>query len=272
MSSPLQDQVKRLVSQPAIHDAWETAYRTAGIERLWERIYDDFVARIGQPPGSHAIDIGCGPGYNAMRLARRGYRVTAVDYSEAILPLARENVAHEHLSDVITIGRDDILNLSYPSQNFDLVLCQGILMHVPDLTQAVAEVARVARPGGYIVLEELNQGSPESWAMRTAWSLFKSNIKITRTPAGHECTCIFEGETAFWRQTNAQWLTGQFAEHSCELVRRDSSMFTEIWQYTPGRFLKGIVHAWNLMWVRRLNLPRLAYHNLFIFRKKEQSP
>ena len=269
--SVLQQKVKRLVSQPGIHKSWETTFRTTNVERLWEQIYDDFVARIGQPRGSRALDIGCGPGFNAIRLACRGYRVAAVDYSEVVLPAARQRIADEHLADVITVGREDILNLSFPIASFDLVLCQGVLMHVPDLSQAVAEVARVVRPGGFIVLEELNQGSPESRTMKTAWSLFKRKITVTRMPAGHECSCDFDGETVFWRLTNAKWLTAQFAEHSCELFRRDSSMFTEFWKYAPGGLLKGAAHRWNLICARQFNLPRLAYHNLFIFRKREQS-
>ena len=38
-----------------------------------------------------------------------------------------------------------------------------------------------------------------------------------------------------------------------------------------AKFLKSVVYAWNLMCVRHLNLPRLAYHNIFIYRKKENS-
>ncbi len=261
----LQDRVKDLVSQKGIHNAWETTYRVEGIEKLWERIYDDFVARINQPKGSHALDIGCGPGYNSIRLARRGYKVTSADYSEAVLPLARENFAKANLD--INPTREDILNLSYPANSFDLVLCQGVLMHVPELERAISELSRVVKPGGYIVLEELNQGSPEARGMKLAWSLFKPSITITRKPSGDECTSNFEGKTLFWRYTNAKWFINEFAKHSCELFRRDSSMATETWKYAPGPF-KSVVNGWNRLWLQAFNLPGLAYHNIFVFRKK----
>lgn len=267
----LQDQVKELISRPEIHSVWETEYRIDGIERLWEQIYDAFVARSGQPAVSHALDIGCGPCFNSIRLARRGYRVTAADYSEVVLSHARENLAREHFSEAINPAREDLLSLSYPSDHFDLVLCQGVLMHRPDLERAISELARVVKPGGFVVLEELNQGSPEAWAMTTAWRAFRPGIAITRKPSGHEFSANFEGKPLFWRFTNARWLAEEFARNSCERFRRDTSMCTETWKYAPGP-LKGVVHAWNRLWARHFNLPRLAYHNLSIFRKKANAP
>ena len=92
-SQNISEQVKRQMNQPQIHDAWERNYRSPENEQFFEQAYDDFVRRIGQPPGSHALDIGCGICANSMRLARRGYIVSAADYSEPILVQARENVS-----------------------------------------------------------------------------------------------------------------------------------------------------------------------------------
>src|SRR5205807_1846010 len=116
-------------------------------EQFFEQAYDDFVKLIGQPRGSRALDIGCGICANSIRLARRGYLVSATDYSEPILIQAHENVSRHQLTDQITIGREDILQLSYPNNYFDLVLCWGVLMHVPDAERAISELVRVAKPG-----------------------------------------------------------------------------------------------------------------------------
>jgi ubiquinone/menaquinone biosynthesis C-methylase UbiE len=271
MSSSLQEKVKQLLTKPAIHRSWEATYRTIGIERLQEQLYDDIVRRIGQTSGSTALDIGCGPCFNSIRLARRGYRVTAADYSEAILPIAYDNVDRAQLSGVINpIVREDLLNLSFPDRQFDLVLAQGVLMHVPDLERAIAELTRVVKLGGFIVLEELNDGSPEARVMTALWRLFKKKkITITAKPAGHECSAAFEADTMFWRMTNHRWLVDQFAQHSCRLFHRDMGMCTEFWKYAPTEALKNVVHAWNRFCARRLNWPRLGYHNVYIFRKVE---
>jgi len=263
----LSEQVKRQMNQRQIHDAWEKTYRTAGNERFFEQAYDDLVSRIGQRPNSLALDIGCGICANSVRLARRGYLVSAADYSEPILVQARENIAFNQLTDRITISREDILNLSFPSDHFDLVLCWGVLMHIPDADRAIGELTRVAKPGGVLVVEEINQHAPESWMMRTGWSALKKNITIAKTPQGYEQTSNFEGETLFWRHTNTSWLAAEFARHSCSLVRRDSGMFSDLYIYAPGKFLKDGINTWNRLWARRVNLPQVAFHNIFIFRK-----
>lgn len=263
----MSEQVKRQMNQPQIHDAWEKNYRSLENERFFEQAFDDFVKRIGQQPGSYALDIGCGICANSLRLARRGYKVSAADYSEPILVRAQETVSRQHLSDRITIGREDILNLSFPDNTFDLVLCWGVLMHIPDAERAIGELTRVTKPGGFLVLEEVNQHAPEAWIMRLLWSTLKKNITVTKTPRGYEQSSRFEGETLFWRQVDTRWLIAQFASHSCSLVRRDSSMLSEMYIYTPGRIIENAIHGCNRLWARHVNLPQLAFHNVFIFRK-----
>jgi 2-polyprenyl-3-methyl-5-hydroxy-6-metoxy-1,4-benzoquinol methylase len=264
----ISDQVKRQMNQPQIHEVWEKAYRTEGNGRCFELAYDDFVARIAQPKGSLALDIGCGICANSIRLAERGYVVSAADYSESILAAARQNVAHMQLADRITISREDILNLSFPSDHFDLVLCWGVLMHVPDAKRAIAELVRVTKPGGFLVLEEINQNSPEARLMRLLWRVAKrEKITIARRPAGYEHSATFAGETLFWRHASPRWLAEELRSHSCSLVKRGCSLFSDLTMYAPGKFLTSAIHAWNRFWLRRVNRPEPSLHNVFIFRK-----
>ena len=153
------DQVKRQMNQLPIHETWEATYRSPASEKFYELAYDQFVERIGQPRDSRALDIGCGICANSIRLARRGYLVSSADYSEPILELAKENVARHQLSDRISLQRADILNLSFPSDSFDLVLCWGVMMHIPDAQRG-------------------SPSSPASPSREATWSWKKS----TRTP------------------------------------------------------------------------------------------
>ncbi|MFI5456950.1 MAG: class I SAM-dependent methyltransferase [Isosphaerales bacterium] len=264
----ISDQVKRQMNQPQIHETWEKAYFSQENDRFFELAYDEFVGRISHPDGSKALDIGCGICPNSIRLARRGYVVSAADYSEPVLRRARENVVQNELADRITVSREDILNLSFPSDHFDLTLCWGVLMHIPDAQRAIGELVRVTKPGGSLVIEEINQNSPEARLMRLFWQVIKrKKITTTKMPAGYEHTSIFAGETLFWRHANPRWLVDQFASHSCTLVKRSCSLFSDLTMYMPVKFLKSVIHAWNRFWLRRVNVPQPAYHNIFIFRK-----
>jgi 2-polyprenyl-3-methyl-5-hydroxy-6-metoxy-1,4-benzoquinol methylase len=264
----LSEQVKRQMNKPLIHESWETTYRNEGNERFYELAYDYIVNVVRQPAESTALDIGCGIGANSVRLARRGYRVTAADYSESIIGPAHENVEKKGLADRIDIRREDILNLSFPDNQFDLVLCWGVLMHIPDAQRAVEQLIRVAKPGGYIVLEEIDMHAPEARLMNAYWRLLKGKkIKANRTPAGVEHRCDLEGETLFWRHADPRWLVDEFARQSCTLVERGSSLFTDLYMYLPGKPLKNLAHAFNRFWLRRVGKPVLAYHNIFTFKK-----
>src|SRR5919112_2064790 len=85
------------------------------------------------------------------RLPRRGFGVRAVDFSESALEMGRAYVEAQGLGDRIELGRESLLELSFPDESFDYALCWGVLMHVPDAERAVAELARVLRPGGMLV-------------------------------------------------------------------------------------------------------------------------
>lgn len=238
--------MKRQVNKPQIHDIWESTYRNEGNERLYEQAYDDIAGVLHQPKDSLALDIGCGIGANSVRLAQRGYRVTAADYSEPILERTHQNVEQKGVADRIDICRQDILNLSFPDAQFDLVLCWGVLMHIPAAERAISQLSRVAKPGGYIVVEEINAHAPEAHLMRTFWRLLKrKKIQAVKTPAGVEHQSDFGGETLFWRHADPRWLIDQFGQHSCKLVTVRSGQFTELYQYLPGKRLQSLVHVWN---------------------------
>jgi 2-polyprenyl-3-methyl-5-hydroxy-6-metoxy-1,4-benzoquinol methylase len=264
----LSEKVKRQMNKPLIHQSWESTYRSEENERLFDGEYNAILASLGQPPDSLALDIGSGIGANSVRLARHGYRVVAGDYSESILEPARQNLAEHGVADRVDVRREDILNLSFPDAKFDLVLCWGVLMHVPSAAPAIAQLSRVVKPGGYIVLEEINARAPEALLMRTYWRLFKrKSIQIVKTPAGFEHQSRFGGDTLFWRHANKQWLVEQFALHSCQFVASKPGMFTELYQFVPGKMLRSMAHAWNRRCLARVKSPRLAYHNTLVFKK-----
>jgi len=99
--------------------------------------------------GKRVLDAGCGDGTHAAALADRGAEVVGVDASAGMVETARERYG-----DRVAFRRADLtegLDL-LDDDSFDLVLCQHVLSHVPDLEPVATAFARLLRPGGSVVL------------------------------------------------------------------------------------------------------------------------
>lgn len=268
--SELGDRVKAQMNRADIHDVWEATYRTTGNERLFEQCFDAIVAMAAQPKDSLALDIGCGIGANSTRLARRGYRVEAGDWSEPILERGRARLAAMGLSDRVRMTRQDITALDFPDANFDLTPCWGVLMHIPDIERALAQLLRVTRPGGYLVFEEVNVNSPEAWLDRLRWramsSLREKKISFVPTDAGIEHIVDFRGEKLFWRQIRIEWLVRRLTELGCQNTDVRAGMFTELHLRLP-ELLQRPADAWNRLYQRSLRSPAFSKHVVLTFRK-----
>ena len=98
--------------------------------------------------GALLVDVGCGAGLMAPHLAGHGYRHLGVDLGGTALAQARARG--------VTPVRADAARLPLPDAVADVVVAGEILEHVPDLPATVAELCRVLRPGGLLVLDTLN--------------------------------------------------------------------------------------------------------------------
>lgn len=97
--------------------------------------------------GAVLVDVGCGGGLLAPHVAGKGYRHVGVDLSPSGTRIAREHG--------VTAVRGDALRLPLADACADVVCAGEILEHLTDLRQAVAEVCRVLRPGGLLVIDTL---------------------------------------------------------------------------------------------------------------------
>jgi SAM-dependent methyltransferase len=126
-------------------DFWtegETAAQADTIERYLEL-----------EPGSKVLDVPCGEGRIARQLAGRGYRVTGVDQSAALIDLARRTAAAAELD--ISWEQRDMRNLRW-SETFDAAVCWwGSFGYLEEAGKAafLDAVARTLRPGGRLILE-----------------------------------------------------------------------------------------------------------------------
>lgn len=109
---------------------------------------------LGEIAGKRVIDLGCGDGYYSRIMARRGAKVTAVDFSDDSINLAKGAEEKERLG--ITYHRSDIARMPFlGSELFDIALAELVFSTISTqrkYAQAVKEVRRILAPGGVTVI------------------------------------------------------------------------------------------------------------------------
>jgi SAM-dependent methyltransferase len=133
--------------------------------------------RLGLAPGERLLDLGCGFGRHAFEAARRGADVVALDAGRdevegvAATFAAMVEAGELRLGEVHTAAvQGDALHLPFADGAFDRVICSEALEHIPDDRAAMAELARVLRPGGSMAVTVPRWG-PElvNWALSDAY-------------------------------------------------------------------------------------------------------
>jgi ubiquinone/menaquinone biosynthesis C-methylase UbiE len=140
---------------------WDAVYREDDLQGLIYRQRQtavlDSVDAAGLHAGAAVLEIGCGAGHLTLELAKLGLRVDAVDASAAMVDATAERVRAAGLAQNVNVGVADVHALPYEPDHYDLVVAVGVIpwLHSPDA--AVREMARVLRPGGWLVLTADNR-------------------------------------------------------------------------------------------------------------------
>jgi ubiquinone/menaquinone biosynthesis C-methylase UbiE len=134
-------------------------------------------------PGDRVLDLGCGGGRHAFELYRRGANVVAFDLDhDELAEVARMFRAMAAAGEAprgttATVVQGTVLSLPFPDASFDAVIASEVLEHIPDDQQAMAEIARIVRPGGRVAVTV-----PRWWPEHVCWALSREYHDI---PGGH---------------------------------------------------------------------------------------
>jgi SAM-dependent methyltransferase len=136
----------------------------------------DLDRRLPVAPGDRVLDLGCGGGRHAFELYRRGAHVVAFDRNvddlaevDAMFKAMREAGEAPDGATAETV-EGDALRMPFPDAHFDTVIAAEILEHIPEDEVAMAELARVVRPGGMVAVS-VPRWLPEKicWALSDAY-------------------------------------------------------------------------------------------------------
>jgi SAM-dependent methyltransferase len=177
---------KTATAEPSATDVYALGRdpgESARLQRQAEELRPDSASlfdRVGLRPGQHAIDLGCGPRGILDLLAERvapGGSVVGVDADPGHVAMAREYTAQRGLVSVQIVAADARCT-GLPPGSFDLVHARTLLVNVPDPAEVLAEMVRLARPGGWVAsLEPDVEGAvcyPAHPAYTRMWQLFRT--------------------------------------------------------------------------------------------------
>jgi ubiquinone/menaquinone biosynthesis C-methylase UbiE len=119
----------------------------------------------GDLSGQHVLEVGCGRGVGSEVILDRlgAERVTAFDLDDSMVELARRRLHGRPVS--LSVG--DVCAIELASGTIDTVVDFGIIHHVPDWQKSIGEIARVLRPGGLLLFEEIPRHMLDTWVFRT---------------------------------------------------------------------------------------------------------
>lgn len=158
---------------------------------LWHRTLIDPVLLqvLGSVAGLKVLDLGCGNGYLARKLARQGAKVTGVDSSARLIERAKAREGQSQLG--ITYHITDAANLEIlDDDSFDIAVSNMALMDIARADLAIREASRVLRPQGRFVASLshpcLDTGLSSAWVIERVWSTSTVWRKVSRYREPHE--------------------------------------------------------------------------------------
>jgi arsenite methyltransferase len=141
--------VEQIVFDEEVAAQLDAFYRTRDVIRRRELA----LAALDAQPSDSVVDIGCGPGFYVAALAEQAASVTGIDPSASMLAIAgRKTEGHGN----VTLLQAEAIPLPLEDASMDRALSVQVFEYIADVSAALAEIRRVLRPGGRVVLWDID--------------------------------------------------------------------------------------------------------------------
>jgi SAM-dependent methyltransferase len=173
----------------AVYALGSNPAESARLQRQSEELRPEALAlldQIGLEPGQSAIDLGCGPRGVIDLLSAAvepGGRVLGLDADPAHVTLASQYAVQHQLSNVQVVHAD-ARSTGLPGDSFDLVHARTLLVTIPQPTDVLTEMVRLARPGGWVASQEPDTGHTMCYPPLPAWDRLHELFRVSFTRAG----------------------------------------------------------------------------------------
>jgi cyclopropane fatty-acyl-phospholipid synthase-like methyltransferase len=142
---------------------WEGPADTSSVREATDRFTDLLIDRLEVGPGDRVLDVGCGIGKPALRVATTtGASVVGITISESQVEQATARAVAEGLDSQVTFQFADGMATPFPDASFDAILAFESINHM-DRARALCEMHRVLRPGGRVVLTDVTPPSDRTY-------------------------------------------------------------------------------------------------------------
>lgn len=192
--------------------------QSLGLHRRWKRL----VVRMAEvKPGQRALDLCCGTGDIAFALHKAGAEVVGLDFSPAMLAIAQaraQKPAAKQGAPGIEFKTGDAMQIPYEACSFDIVSIGYGLRNLESWERGLAEMLRVARPGGRLLV--LDFGKPPAWLWQKLFFFYlRAVLPLLGKVLCHDAAAMAYIYTSLQAYPDQQGVAAKMTELGCREVQ-----------------------------------------------------
>ena len=200
------------------------------------------------------LDVGCGNGYVLSKYAREGAAVSGVDITPTAIALTEQRFAQLGLRGHFAVANAE--QLPFADDTFDCVCSMGVLHHTPDTARAVAEIHRVLKPGGRLIVMFYHR---DSALYRLTFPVLTWRTGKSRQQLVNEVDGVGNPKGEVYSRAELRELLRRFANLELFVDLLQPWMLPpRVGRLVPDRLLRALAPRWGWFLYAKGNKPRAA--------------